>query len=112
MPENPNHSLIAEAIAAVERDPDNYAPYYELGRLYYQLEDYDQAMTTYRKGVAIDILNTSRYVFKWADNRTQYLNAIDTFQSALRINPHDAAVHIDIGEMFCNLLRYEEAIAP
>ena len=69
-------------------------------------------MTTYRKGVAIDNLDTSRYVLKWANDRTQYLNAIDTFQSELRINPHDAVVHIDIGEMFCNLLRYEEAITP
>src|SRR5438477_3826770 len=85
-------------LKVIAKDPTNKFAYYDLGVIYQQLNDANDAAASYNKALQIDA-NYKPALFNLAVLETPLApqTAISLYQKLLGIDPNDATVHFNLG---------------
>ena len=96
------------AMTLNERD---VCAYNYLGRMYYDLRKYPEAIVVFKRAAALNpTFNTYMYLghsYVWA---REYQPGVDAYKEALRLDPDDARAHFQLGVAYDYLDRREEAM--
>ena len=94
-----------------ESNKFGYAAYY-IGRIYYDTEAYDKALSILQKFVKAypKFALGHLYLAKSATVLLKYELAEDAYQAYLRINPNDASVHFALGSLYDEYGKTKEAL--
>src|SRR4030095_1250526 len=83
-------------------NPRDTCPLSELGRMYYDLERYPEAIETFRKEIK---LRPSAVSFHFLGNSCRYIGRFEedraSYHSALYLDPKYTALYVDLGHA-CN----------
>ncbi len=111
----------AAATSTIERNPADAAAYCERGKVYRNLQQYEQAIADYTQAMTLDAssIEASKgwsvsYTCNFAmiqGRMQQYDAAAASFGSALTLDPDDATIHYLRGVCYIELRQYDAAIA-
>ncbi|MDR2906281.1 MAG: tetratricopeptide repeat protein [Helicobacteraceae bacterium] len=104
-------NLLSEVIAI---NPNNSNAYNYRGYMYYELQNYDQAIADYTKAIELDpdgralYYNNRGFAYNELKN---YKQAIADFTKAIALNPENAPAYYSRGNAYNKLKNYKQAIA-
>ena len=103
---------LAGALLDIQANPESAVAYNNLGVVYRRLGRFDEAVTAYRKALALDpSLGTVHRNLGVALMRTgAWREAREAFTEALQIEPAHAATHMNIGVAYINMGLFNEAV--
>lgn len=91
-------------------NPQDTCAFNQLGRMYYQLDRYPEAVEAFRGEIN---LRPSAIAYHFLGNSYLYQNqfekALTAYDEVLRLNPKYSRVHVYIGHSYNNLRRWPEA---
>lgn len=97
---------------AITLNENDICAYDYLGRMYYDLRKYPEAIIVFKRAAALQPnFNTYMYLgnaYVWA---REYQPGVDAYKQALHFNPNDARAHFQLGIAYDYLDRREEAMA-
>jgi tetratricopeptide (TPR) repeat protein len=103
---------IAEAEAALQRDPNDAQAYYKRGWAYLFKGDYTRALSDLDEVTRIDPKLVPAYVARCrARAQLQQKSALDDCNEAIALKPHDASIIETRGSAYSMLVQFDEAIA-
>ncbi len=87
--------------------------YINLGKQYYQQENWEEALLSYQKVIKIQPNSPLIYymIGEIYQNLQQWENAIAAFQKEITINPNFAWSHMGLGDMFVKFNQWEKAFS-
>ena len=96
----------------LRRDPDNDAAYYELAKLYYQVNDIQQAIVNSQKAIKINPDNEYYYVYlaEALGEAGMFTEASKTYESLIKLKPKEYDYYYDWAYMLSQAKRNDEAI--
>jgi len=105
-------AAIEDLNRASEYTPSDARVFSRLGAARFGIEDWKQAEASFTKAIQLDP-NDTDYVSRGRTYREleRHEDAIDDFQQAIAINPHNAAAHIALGASHMEQGKTDEAIA-
>ncbi len=112
--ENGNFPVaIALLKRATEVDPKNKFAWNNLGLIYLQMRDSDQAIAAFQKQIEVNPYDEYAYnnlgrVY-WNDRK--YDDAVKSFNKQLENNPLDKFAHANLGQMYAEWHKYDLAVA-
>ncbi len=79
----------------IEKAPGFVELYINLGRVYYELKRYDDAICEYKMAIWLDSLNVRAYYYlcQLYEEQRDFDNAIDTCEKLIELQPHVADFH-------------------
>jgi tetratricopeptide (TPR) repeat protein len=96
----------------IEKDPRNSKTYYDRGRAYYRLGNYEKAIGDFSKAIELDLKFADAY-----NNRGlvyyktgKYLSAVSDFTKTLELNPGCAEAVNNRGLAYFRLNQYDQAL--
>ena len=96
---------------SIKLDPSDTCPYNQLGRMYYELENYPKAIEAFNQELK---LHSNAVTYHFLANATYYNGevekSIDYYKEVLRVNPKYEDAYIDFGRAYNRLGRHKEAI--
>ena len=97
--------------AAAEKDPNDYMSFFYIGKIYEDLEDFDQGIAEYKKAVSrnpefAQALNNIGYCLK---EKRFYGYAVQYYQMAINKNPENAGYYYNIGNAYNHRKEFKEA---
>ncbi|OVE82032.1 hypothetical protein BVY03_01930 [bacterium K02(2017)] len=100
---NYDYALMELDLAIIE-NPKDVEPVFDKGLVHYFLKQLETALTSFNKAISIDPTYHKAYFYKGKVltdmNRT--LEAIQTYQQAVQLNPENAVSHFNLAELFNN----------
>ncbi|MDR0603621.1 MAG: tetratricopeptide repeat protein [Bacteroidales bacterium] len=86
--------------------------YFNLGNVYYDKGEYDNAIDAYKKTIALKPEDAAAYnnLGNAFDNKGEYDNAIDAFKKAIALKPETAETYYNLGNAYDNKGEYDNAI--
>jgi tetratricopeptide (TPR) repeat protein len=96
------HSSMYHFKEVIRLDPLRAGAYINLGAVYNRLEQYDEALTTLRRGIQLDTNRAEGYynlalVYKQLG---QLEMAVNAYREAIRLNPRMYDAHYNLGNIF------------
>jgi tetratricopeptide (TPR) repeat protein len=103
---------IAEFQSFLEKNPNAYQIYYNIGECYLKKENYDKAIEQYEKFLEKEPeeMSVNRRIAEAFVKKGDLENALPYFQKILEKNPEDAGPYYDIGEIYFGAGKVENAI--
>jgi len=97
---------------AVEVSPEYHYPLFNLGVLYYDMEDFDRAIEYFDKTIVLDTGNVYAYNYLGliAENSSKPEGAILNYQKAISINEQFAVGYYNLGIVLYKQLQYDESV--
>ncbi len=86
----------------IEKAPGFVELYINLGRVYYELKRYDDAICEYKMAIWLDSLNLRAYYYlcQLYEEQRDFDNAIEICNKLIQLQPHVAEFHCRIGQYF------------
>ena len=97
---------------AIEVDPKNKFAWNNLGLVYLQMRDDDQAITAFEKQIEVNPYDDYAYnnLGRAYWNERKYDEAVKAFNKQLENNPLDKFAHANLGAMYVEWHKYDEAV--
>ncbi len=103
---------LADAERAIELDPNDPDGYVAMGSLMVNLDWADEGLEFIQKAMRLDPQSDYMFHFGWAQfHLERYAEAADSFSRAIRRNPDDQWLHLNLAASYGHLGREQEAIA-
>ncbi len=98
---------------AIEIKPDYNAAYNNMGNVYNDLKDYQQAISAYKKAIEIKPDNSAAYNNMGIayDDLTDYKQAINAYKKAIEIKSDYSDAYYNMGDAYNNLKEFRQAIS-
>ena len=95
-----NQKIIDIYRETIDKAPGFVELYINLGRVYYELKRYDDAICEYKMAIWLDSLNLRAYYYlcQLYEERKDFDNAIETCRRLIELQPHVAEFHCRIAQ--------------
>ncbi|WP_111708087.1 tetratricopeptide repeat protein [Lutibacter citreus] len=110
--QNQHEDAIEYLINYIEKDPYSEVAWHQLGRQYFVIENYRQALRAFDYAVLIDERFVGAYLekAKTLEKLEKYQEAIENYKATLDLDDPTAFVYLRIGECYENLKKYTLAL--
>jgi len=114
-----NQKALKEFQTALKINPFDFMSYFGLGNVYYQMQDFAQAIDSYKRALAVNPYFYNAHfnlgiIYKESGRKKE---AQEQFKEVLKFNPEDCAAHYNLGRIYqerglieAALKEYEQAI--
>ena len=95
-----NQKVLDTYIETIDKAPGFVELYINLGRVYYELKRYDDAICEYKMAIWLDSLNLRAYYYlcQLYEEQRDFDNAIETCKRLIELQPHVADFHCRIAQ--------------
>ena len=99
---------------ATEKNPQYVGAWFYVGRCYYGLGRYEDAIEAYKQAIRInpDLAGAHYTLGATYCKLGRYQEAVEAYKQAIRIKPDFAMAHYSLGVAYRNLGRYQDEIEP
>ena len=107
-----NQKVLDTYIETIDKAPGFVELYINLGRVYYELKRYDDAICEYKMAIWLDSLNLRAYYYlcQLYEEQRDFDNAIETCKRLIELQPHVADFHCRIAQYLYLKGEVEEAV--
>ncbi|MCD8182734.1 MAG: tetratricopeptide repeat protein [Bacteroides sp.] len=100
------------ALSLIDQETPTVPLLYQKGKALRGLGNNDKALSVFREIVAQDSLNPRAYIeaAECCKSLAKYREALDYYQSALKLNPDNKYVHLQYISLLMNMKRYRESL--
>lgn len=98
---------------AIQANPKNATAYFNRGRVYEYLKDYDKALSDYSQAIALNQEDDWSYAARATLYQAlkQYENALADYTKIIQINPKSSWAYYLRGKTYDDLKQYDKALA-